>query len=203
MSNAAEALAKKFWELRIFPSEALPEWEGLGPDTQQSKINNAAEFIRENLGESKLVAAQDDCKAAELAYENEKERADRAEAKLAQVREVLGGPEALKVVKDALLAGRPNNHDRDGMFGEGAILTNSSTASVASERIMSALRVLLGLRLPWPSPRAPGEWMPSCSGCKKSVSGTNELRYGHCIDCLIEPGVLEKAKGAHVMDGGR
>jgi histidine triad (HIT) family protein len=59
-----------------------------------------------------------------------------------------------------------------------------------------------GLQLPWPSPRAPGEWMPGCAKCKKKVSGYNELRYGHCIDCLIEPGVLAKAKGAHVMDPG-
>ncbi len=43
------------------------------------------------------------------------------------------------VAADALLAGHPDNHDRDDRFGEGAIVTNRATAKAGAERVIEAL----------------------------------------------------------------
>lgn len=51
----------------------------------------------------------------------------------------LQGEVAKAVIADALLAGRPNNRDRDGKFGEGAILSNRSTAETGAERVVESL----------------------------------------------------------------
>lgn len=56
-----------------------------------------------------------------------------------------------------------------------------------------------GLKLPWANPNA-GEWKPRCERCDRTVEGTSELRYGHCIGCLAEPGVLQLASSARVME---
>lgn len=56
------------------------------------------------------------------------------------------GLQAKRLIADALLAGTPNNQERSGMFGEGAILTNRGTAEVAADRILASLAGRVG---PW------------------------------------------------------
>lgn len=44
------------------------------------------------------------------------------------------------------------------------------------------------------------DWQPRCSGCERQVASMEDLRYGHCIGCLAEVGVLEKAMAAQPME---